>query len=112
MSYLYEWKLPDGTVLPIVHPDLARAQETVRELIEPDVRAALAAAGDGARALDLACNEGWWSHRLLDWGAARVVGVEARAQTVERARGLRDAFGLDESRLELARGRRDRASPG
>ena len=101
MPYHYDWRLPDGTVLPIAHPDLALAQRTVRELIEPEVRAALAAAGTGARGLDLAANEGWWSHRLLEWGAASVVAVETRAETVERARELRDAFGLTERELEL-----------
>lgn len=104
MAYHYDWRLPDGAVLPIVHPDLALAQRTVRELIEPEARAVLEAAGESSRALDLACNEGWWSHRLLDWGAAEVLGVEGRARTVERARELRDAFGIDAARLELRLG--------
>jgi SAM-dependent methyltransferase len=91
--YLYAWDLP-GAPTPIAHPDLGLAQATVRELIEQDVRAALAAAGPGARALDLACNEGWWSHRLVAWGAAEVVGIDARAEHVERAAELRDRAGL------------------
>jgi SAM-dependent methyltransferase len=97
----YDWRLADGTILPIVHPDLALAQRSVRELIEPDVRAALAAGGSQARALDLACNEGWWSQRLLEWGAAQVVGVEARAATVQRAQALREAFGISAAQLDL-----------
>lgn len=110
--FLYDWRLPDGEVLPILHPDLALAQRTVRELIESDVRAALAAAGPDARALDMACNEGWWSHRLLEWGAARVLGVEARPETVERARELREAFGIVAAALDLRIGDATALDPG
>jgi tRNA (mo5U34)-methyltransferase len=107
----YDWRLPDGTTLPIVHPDLAAAQDTVRELIEPAVRVALAAAAPSARALDLACNEGWWSHRLLEWGADQVLGVEARDETAARARALRDAFEIPSSRLDLRSGDATRLDP-
>lgn len=94
--YLYAWDLP-GAPTPIAHPDLATAQATVAELIEPEVRAALVKAGPHARALDLACNEGWWSHRLVEWGAAEVVGIDARAEHVARATELRDRAGLTDA---------------
>lgn len=73
----------------------------MRELIAGEARAALAG---GGRALDLACNEGWWSHRALEWGASFALGVEARAETVARAERLRAHFGLPADRLELRTG--------
>ena len=46
---------------------LTPLREAADEILEPPIRAALAAAGDGATALDLACNEGWYAQRLLAW---------------------------------------------
>jgi ribosomal protein L11 methylase PrmA len=46
--------------------------------MESYVRAALSAAGPGATVVDLACNEGWFSHRMLEWGASRALGVDIR----------------------------------
>ena len=58
---------------------------TRAEMIESRVRAALAEAGPDAIALDLACNEGWFAHRLLEWGASRVVAIDIREPTIRRA---------------------------
>ena len=95
--FLYEW----GLGLEVAHPDLPRAQETVADLVRDDVVAALRDAGPRARALDLACNEGWWSHRLLEWGAAEVVAVDAREDNAQRARLLRDQHGIDRESLDI-----------
>jgi SAM-dependent methyltransferase len=95
--FLYEW----GFGLRVAHPDLPRAQGTVADLIRDDVGAALRRAGPRARALDLACNEGWWSHRLLEWGAAEVVAVDAREDNARRARLLRDQHGISRERLDI-----------
>ena len=72
-------------------------------MIEPIVRQALAAAGPEARVLDLGCNEGWFAHRALDWGAACVVGIDIRDVNIRRALLLRDHFGISPARLQLAR---------
>ncbi|MDQ2760380.1 MAG: class I SAM-dependent methyltransferase [Actinomycetota bacterium] len=70
-------------------------------MIEPAVRAALADAGPKATALDLACSEGYFGQRLLEWGAHRVVGVDIRTQNVRRAELVRDYFGIAPSRLSF-----------
>lgn len=113
--FLYHWELGGGLVAPIAHPDLALAQDTVRELLEAPVRAALeraAAAGRPVRALDLACNEGWWSHRLLEWGADAVVALDARPEHVARATALRDHLGVGADRLDLRVGDATVLNPG
>jgi tRNA (mo5U34)-methyltransferase len=76
-------------------PELAAA---VTGLIEPTAREAL---GPGKTALDIACNEGWFAHRLLEWGAERVVGIDSREFNVRRARMIRDHFELPAERLDL-----------
>ncbi|HEY2141438.1 MAG TPA: class I SAM-dependent methyltransferase [Solirubrobacteraceae bacterium] len=69
--------------------------------MEAPVREALAATGSSATVLDLARNEGWFSHRMLEWGASRVVGVDIRPRLIHRAELLRDHFGISPERLQL-----------
>jgi tRNA (mo5U34)-methyltransferase len=71
-------------------------------MVEPPIREALAAAGEEATALDIACNEGWYAHRLLEWGAARVAASDWREINVRRARLIRDHFGISSERLEVS----------
>jgi len=82
---------------------LTPLREAADEILEPPIRAALAAAGDGATALDLACNEGWYAQRLLAWGARRVLGVDTRELNTRRALLLRDHFGIEPARLDVRR---------
>lgn len=99
--WIYPWRLRDGRVLPVAVGELESVHRTRAEMIEARVRAALAAAGSGATALDLACNEGWFSQRLLDWGAARVVGIDIREFNLRRARLLRDHYEIPDDRLDF-----------
>ncbi len=101
-GWMYEWELAPGSVTPAIGANLRSVHETRRDLIEPVVRAALEAAGPNASAIDLACNEGWFSHRLLDWGAERVLGIDIRAENIRRATVLRDHFGIPPTRMTLA----------
>jgi SAM-dependent methyltransferase len=98
---MYEWQLGNGIVTPVIGDELADIHRTRLRLMEPRVREALSAAGPGASAIDLACNEGWFSHRMLEWGAARVVGVDIRPQLIRRAELVRDHCGISPDRLEL-----------
>ena len=101
LPWIYPWRLRDGNEVRVANSELPSIHRTRAELIEPRVRAALAVAGPDATALDLACNEGWFSHRLLDWGASRVVGVDVRVKNLQRAAVMRDHFDIPAERLEL-----------
>jgi tRNA (mo5U34)-methyltransferase len=96
--WMYPWQLTPGVTTPLVGPGLPEVHRTRRELIEPIARAALKR---GGRALDIACHEGWFAHRLLEWGAREVVAVDIRDVNVRRARLLRDHFGLSPDRLRI-----------
>jgi tRNA (mo5U34)-methyltransferase len=98
---MYPWELTPGVTTPLVGPGLPAIHRTRRELIEPIARAALEQAGPNARAIDIACHEGWFAHRLLEWGAQQVVAVDIRDVNVRRARLLRDHFGLAPERLKV-----------
>ncbi len=117
--WMYPWKIGPGRTAPIHHEMLASVHETRKEMIEPHVREALAArqqiapaadpgtpsfkpAGtESPRAIDLACNEGWFSQRLLEWGAASVLGVDIREVNIRRARLIANEYGIDRTRLEF-----------
>jgi tRNA (mo5U34)-methyltransferase len=100
-KWIYPWQLRDGRRLTVVGDSIIPVHQTRSRLIEPAVRAALEAAGPGATALDLACNEGWFSHRLLEWGAAKVVGIDVREPNVQRATMLRDHYGITPEQFEV-----------
>ncbi len=100
-GWMYPWSFAAGVDAPLLHPELPSVHRTRAEMIEPAVRAALADAGPKATALDLACSEGYFGQRLLEWGAHRVVGVDIRTQNVRRAELVRDYFGIAPSRLSF-----------
>jgi tRNA (mo5U34)-methyltransferase len=99
--WMYAWQLEAGMVTPVAGPELPDIHRTRLALMEGPVRAALSAAGPNATVIDLACNEGWFSHRVLDWGASRVLGVDIRPQLIRRAELVRAHFGIVPERLEL-----------
>jgi hypothetical protein len=82
-------------------PELSDIHRTRLELIEEPVRAALSAAGPNATVLDLACNESWFSHRMLGWGAFRAVGIDIRPQLIRRPSWCGIIFEIAPERLEL-----------
>jgi tRNA (mo5U34)-methyltransferase len=102
--WMYEWQLTRGVTTPLLGPELPSVHRTRAEIIEPVVHAALVEAGAGARALDLACNEGWFAHRLLEWGASEVVAIDVRPENIHRAALIREHFGIPADRLRLMQG--------
>jgi SAM-dependent methyltransferase len=108
---MYPWRIGTGENLQLLNPELESVHRTRSELIETPVRDALSAC-EHPTAMDLACCEGWFSHRLLDWGAERVVGLDLREQNVRRATLMRDHFGIPAERLELRSGDLFAVEPG
>ncbi len=99
-NWMYPWSLPGGAELTLLNPELGSVHETRAEMIEPAVRAALARS-DRPTAIDLACSEGWFAHKLLAWGADHVIGLDIRPQNVRRAQLMREHFRIAPERLEL-----------
>jgi tRNA (mo5U34)-methyltransferase len=95
--WMYPWALADGRVAPILGPELPSIHDTRTRMIEPHARAALTRSD--ATAIDLGCSEGWFAHRLLDWGADHVTGIDAREVNIRRARLIQDHYGIPRRRL-------------
>lgn len=103
-DWMYEFQLTPTVSTEAIGANLRSIHDTRKEMIEPVVRGVLQAAGPDASALDLACSEGWFSHRLLEWGARRVVGIDIRATNIRRARLIRDHFQIPHDKLVLEQG--------
>jgi len=95
LPWMYPWQLTPDVAVTLDGSELPSVHATRSEMIEPIAREALAAAGPDATVLDLGCNEGWFAHRALEWGAARVVGLDVREANIRRATLIRDHFGID-----------------
>lgn len=100
-AWMYAWELGGGITTPVLGPELSDVHRTRLGLLEAPVREVLSAAGPNARVIDLACNEGWFSHQLLEWGASYVLGVDIRPRVIRRAELLRAHFDIPQDRLEL-----------
>ena len=101
LPWMYPWQLTPQVAVELEGSELPSIHATRSEMIEPVVREALAAAGPGATLLDLGCNEGWFAHRALEWGAARVVGLDVRDANIHRAMLIREHFGIEPEQLTL-----------
>ena len=99
----YPWPVAPGVTAPVGGPAARHSAWTLESMLEDPFRDAVAAAGpEGpAAALILGCGEGRLAHRLVEWGAARVVGVETCPSARRRATLLRDHLGLAAARFEL-----------
>jgi SAM-dependent methyltransferase len=100
---MYPWQLTPAVAVDLEGSELPSVHATRSAMIEPVVREALAAAGPDATVLDLGCNEGWFAHRALEWGASRVVGLDVREANVRRATLVQRHFGIDPEQLRFER---------
>ncbi len=100
-AWMYPWELAPGVVTPLLSDVLPRIHETRLEMLEKEVGWALGEAGPGASVLDLACNEGWFSHRMLELGASRVLGLDIREVNVRRAELVARRLGYSPEQLEF-----------
>jgi SAM-dependent methyltransferase len=98
---MYPWPLRDGTVARVHSDELELVHRTRRDMVEPVIRAALAAAAPGAKVLDLGCNEGLFAHLARAWGAGIVVGCDLREHNIRRAEAIRDHYGIPSSELRF-----------
>lgn len=99
-AWMYPWPISSRERVTLLDPELETVHSTRAEMIKPSVRDVLSRSQD-ATAIDLACSEGWFAHRLLEWGARRVVGLDIRPQNIHRAELMRRHFKIPPERLSL-----------
>jgi tRNA (mo5U34)-methyltransferase len=99
-AWMYEFDLGDGIKTPLLDEELRSIHETRRQLIIAAVEECFPAGLAGKRALDIACNEGYFSQLLYHLGAT-VRATDIREQNIERAKGIQSLYGLDTTRLQF-----------
>lgn len=100
-EWMYEFDLGHGVRTQTLGPELMDIHRTRASVAEPVARAAFAGPGATGTAMDLACSEGWFGHRMLEWGARKVTGVDIRDENVRRARMVAERLGVNEERLRF-----------
>ena len=81
--FMYEWDLGGGIRTRAIGPELQDVHNTRAAIMGPVIRDAWS---EDESAIDLACSEGWFSHRLLDWGARQVFALDVRRENIHRAK--------------------------
>jgi tRNA (mo5U34)-methyltransferase len=97
--WMYEFEFPDGTKTPIRYEGLQQIHEVRRSMMFEFLDAV--GFDPAATVLDLACNEGYFSFEFAKRGARDVLGVDARAENIEKAEYVRDRLGLTSCRFAL-----------
>ncbi|HKJ36328.1 MAG TPA: class I SAM-dependent methyltransferase [Solirubrobacterales bacterium] len=93
--------LDPGRSTPVRDRGSRHLYYSLAETLRPVVLNARALADRPLRALVLGCDEGYLAHRLLEWGADRILAVDSRADALDRARFIREHRGIGPDRLEL-----------
>jgi tRNA (mo5U34)-methyltransferase len=98
--WMYEFDLGDGVKTPLLHDELRSIHQTREEMILSGIREVFPETLAGKNALDVACNEGYFSQVLYHLGA-RVRAIDIRPQNIERARIVQSLRGLSADRLKF-----------
>lgn len=98
--WMYEFDLGDGIKTPLLAEELRSIHQTRGEMIFQEIDRQYPDGLKGTRCLDVACNEGYFSHLLYQRGA-NVTGIDIRSTNIERALAIRELYGLDPDRLSF-----------
>lgn len=101
---MYPWQLAPGVEAPIHGPHLPAIHETRLAMMEPAVKEVLLSASPDGTVVDLACNEGWFSQRMLELGAKSVLGIDIREVNVIRARLVAEQLGIPAEEIDFQTG--------
>jgi tRNA (mo5U34)-methyltransferase len=98
--WMYEFDLGEGVKTPLVAEELRSIHETRAEMLFQEIDRRYPGGLSGFRCLDVACNEGYFSHLLYQRGA-QVTGIDIRPFNIERALAVREIYGFDPDRLQF-----------
>jgi len=99
-AWMYEFDLGDGIRTPLLDEELRSIHQTREQMILSSIREAFPDSLAGKNALDVACNEGYFSQVLFHLGAT-VRAIDIRPQNIERARVVQSLRRLDTNRLSF-----------
>lgn len=98
--WMYEFDLGNGLKTPLLAEELRSIHETRQQMVFQEIDRQYPRGLKGKRCLDVACNEGYFSHLLYQRGA-EVTGIDIRPSNIERALAIRDWYGFDQGRMKF-----------
>ena len=96
--WMYEFDLGDGIRTPLLDEELRSIHQTREQMILSGIREVFPDTLSGRKALDVACNEGYFSQMLYQLGAT-VRAIDIRPENIERASIVQSLCGIDTGRL-------------
>lgn len=100
-AWMYEFDLGDGIRTPLLNEELRSVHWSREQMIMPFIDRLFPGSLAGKNCLDVACNEGYFSHLLYRRGAA-VRGIDIRELNIQRAQAVQTYYGLDPKRLAFS----------
>ncbi|MFN8005677.1 MAG: methyltransferase domain-containing protein [Terriglobia bacterium] len=98
--WMYEFDLGEGISTPLLAEELRSVHQTREGAILPLIDRLYPAGLGKTHCLDVACNEGYFSHLLYKRGAV-VRGIDIRNVNIQRARTIQELYGLETDRLQF-----------
>lgn len=83
--WMYRLDLGDGVDTPVHDEYLEANHQTRWSMMEPELERTVAGRAGRLRALDMACNEGWFSFQTARLGVPEVIGFDAREGNLRKA---------------------------
>lgn len=98
-TWFYRFRLPSGRLTPTYdNGALDLIHETRLLMLQQAVARRFGARLAGHNAIDIACHQGWFSTKLLEWGADDVLAVDARGEHIADVELVREALRLQRLR--------------
>lgn len=94
--WFYEFDLGQGVrTQSKLAPNVAAIHDTRRRMVEEVLTRHFGSRLASLRALDVGCHEGWFALALAELGVQEVLGIDVREESLEKARFVAEARGLE-----------------
>lgn len=95
-EWFYRFRLPSGRVTrSYLSEEVLKIHDTREQMLLQFLEGRFGGRWGDLTCVDLACHEGYFSHKLALKGCREVLGIDARGEHVEHAGLIREAFGLE-----------------
>ena len=99
-TWFYPFRLPSGKITATYDGGaLDQIHETRLAMLQQVVDSRFGGSLAGRNAIDIACHQGYFSTKLVEWNADDVLAIDARAEHVADTTLIRDALGLSKLRV-------------
>jgi hypothetical protein len=99
-TWFYRFTLPSGKITATYDDGaLDGIHDSRLAMLQQVIDSRFGGSLAGHNAIDIACHQGWFSTKLVEWNADSVLAVDARAEHVADTTLIRDALGLSQLKV-------------